>query len=893
MRILKAVLALALGASSICHAQTNYGSSNGTASSTGVVSGSQIATLNGASTYVLGFTLTGAPTSASIQIEGSFNNGASYTLCGSASAVTSGVNTITCAGPYDHVQVDVTTLSGGSAPQYKWSLTALATTVDGNAPVSTIGTTRFYDGFETSFQTTPNPGGRWNTATSAGGGVGEAFVAGGGAITLGTGTTANGYSFVQSQFAFNPVPPGFNVFEDAINVPSALPTNVEAYWGFGTSPTTPTAAIPITEGCGFEIQSPSEKMFAVCFAGSVRTNIQDLSAATGNGTQPTDGATHVYFIYFRGDRYQFAIDRFTNVVAQQFNGANGPNVNTQPLKISAVAGTSNPSSSLTITVASVWVGDISRNGTQIVDGTNPWQAAKVDTNGNLTTIPGTTTPLTGTITTSAGSAVQITYNGMDCVGIVASGVWTGSLAVQQSNDGTTWQPADTLQQLTGKWQESIGSPGRYYSGAFSAQFYRIAGPTATGSATISLWPSPGPCNTYSFAIPGAEAGNGFFGGAVSATVTQTTVADSIQGHDSADIGIVWSGITGSPSGCTLQPQYFFGQSGPAINTGPPLPLTPGTNQVLTAIGPFGLAVQFVYNCTTFPGAGTINVQITYKPGGKTLISGTQPQVQATWTSATALNTTLQQTVSGYGSTNVSISDSAGTFTTGVASFEVSNDATFAAANTFIIQCQRQDGAVASAYSFLSTGLVTFACNVNGWQYFRVRLSTAITGTGSSVLSVFSIVPPAEGVVSIANNPSVFLAGTSPVNVTQINGNASDIDPCQVASIAKTSAPINFSSATTTAIVTNSGSTVIYVCGFSMTMVGATESIKFVYGTHVTTDCDTGQTALTGAFADGTASDIAFSYGPGSTLFKTIASQQLCGVTTGTVSIQGVLTYVQK
>ncbi len=236
------------------------------------------------------------------------------------------------------------------------------TNADGTLRVAATPTNLFYDGFETSFDTSA----KWNTPTAAGGGVVEAFVAGGGAITLGTGTTNNGFSFIQSQVSFQPVPPGFVLFEDAIQLPVSIPANTEAFWGFGTSPGSPTAAVPITEGCGFEVQlsasAGTAKMFAVCFAGSTRNNIQDLSAATGNSKQPTDGATHVYYVYFRGDRYWFAIDSPNNVVAQQFNGANGPNVNTQPLKIQAVAGTISPLSSLTITVASVWVGDSGSNG---------------------------------------------------------------------------------------------------------------------------------------------------------------------------------------------------------------------------------------------------------------------------------------------------------------------------------------------------------------------------------------------------------------------------------------------------------------------------------------------------------------------------------------------------
>ena len=130
------------------------------------------------------------------------------------------------------------------------------------------------------------------------------------------------------------------------------------------------------------------------------------------------------------------------------------------------------------------------------------------------------------------------------------------------------------------------------------------------------------------------------------------------------------------------------------------------------------------------------------------------------------------------------------------------------------------------------------------------------------------------------------------NITQIGGVSVNTDPCGSWGVAKKSVPINIASATTTSLVAISGSTSIFVCGYNFTMVGATESIQFEYGTGAT--CGTGTTVLTGALADAAASDISVAYGGGEmTIFSTPASQGLCALTTGTVSIQGVLTYVQQ
>lgn len=500
----------------------------------------------------------------------------------------------------------------------------------------------------------------------------------------------------------------------------------------------------------------------------------------------------------------------------------------------------------------------------------------------------------GTITTAAGSSVIIPFSGMGCAIVDVQGSFTGSFAVQGSaGAGSLLQPRDTLQQLVGKWVESIGSAGHYYIGGFASQQIKLAGPVSSGSASIVWTTTPGMCDVYTFAIPGSEAGNGFFGGTVSATTTQTTVADSIQGHDLADVGVVWSGITGNPSGCVIQAQYFFGQAGPAINTGPPLPVTPGTNQVLVFVGPFGLATQFVYSCNTYPGAGTITLQITYKPGGKTLINGIQPEINASWTSATGNNTALQQNVSGYGNTMVFVSQGS-TITGGQINFEISDTTAFA--NAYPVQCQRDDGVAATNYVLQATTNHAWSCAVNGAQAFRVRLSPQITGTGTVTVGITSVTAASESTVAVTNNPVVFLGGTSPVNLTQINGNTSDTDPCSSGGIATTSAFVNITTATTTAIVPVSASTVVYVCAIAMSSVSTTTANTVIFEQGTGAACAGSPTSLTHTFNNGVANADSVVWGGGNrTLFKTAAANGLCAVTTvgSTPTIGITVTYIQK
>jgi hypothetical protein len=100
--------------------------------------------------------------------------------------------------------------------------------------------------------------------------------------------------------------------------------------------------------------------------------------------------------------------------------------------------------------------------------------------------------------------------------------------------------------------------------------------------------------------------------------------------------------------------------------------------------------------------------------------------------------------------------------------------------------------------------------------------------------------------------------------------------------------VSISTATTTQLVALSAGKKVYVCGFTASF-GATTTLGFEYGTGST--CGTGTTALTGVFVPATGAVLALT--ADGTDFATIASNALCGVSTGTGGIQGVLSYVQQ
>lgn len=130
--------------------------------------------------------------------------------------------------------------------------------------------------------------------------------------------------------------------------------------------------------------------------------------------------------------------------------------------------------------------------------------------------------------------------------------------------------------------------------------------------------------------------------------------------------------------------------------------------------------------------------------------------------------------------------------------------------------------------------------------------------------------------------------------------ASTIDPCQSSGVAKSSAFANITTATTTALVAVSGTTTVYVCGFTINMVAtvAEDTVILEQGTGAA--CASSPVSLTPTYQSGilgaTANSTNIVYGgAGQTILKTAASNGLCAVTTvGTGPIIGILvTFVQQ
>lgn len=182
------------------------------------------------------------------------------------------------------------------------------------------------------------------------------------------------------------------------------------------------------------------------------------------------------------------------------------------------------------------------------------------------------------------------------------------------------------------------------------------------------------------------------------------------------------------------------------------------------------------------------------------------------------------------------------------------------------------------------------------------ISNTSGGSGSDVNVVAvggNAVTTSVPVSLIAGSAVIGHVITDTGSTTAVTGNVTTVtsDPCS--SVAKSSKVISVTSGTTTSLVAVSGSTVVYVCGFSITIAPSSVTAAtavFEYGTGAS--C-TSPTALTGTFGNGdltaTVGVAPISYGGAAqTVFSSAASNGICILTAGNaVSVQGVLTYVQQ
>lgn len=230
----------------------------------------------------------------------------------------------------------------------------------------------FYDPFDGSYLDTTN---RWTASSALGAALVPAQTSG--QLVVDAGATSTGWASLASKPTFAPTIPSWLGVSFALNVTdgASLVSSGYRFWGTCSIPDTPTVAAPITDGIGFEVTGG--KMYAVVYASGVRTVVQDMSAATGNSTAPTDASNHRYILYIRTDRSFWYVDSLTTPAAT--SSFNTPAVQSLPLRFLAISG----GASTQIFSPGVAGWDTGKNATQLSDGLFPWRKATISAAGAL------------------------------------------------------------------------------------------------------------------------------------------------------------------------------------------------------------------------------------------------------------------------------------------------------------------------------------------------------------------------------------------------------------------------------------------------------------------------------------------------------------------------------
>jgi len=178
---------------------------------------------------------------------------------------------------------------------------------------------------------------------------------------------------------------------------------------------------------------------------------------------------------------------------------------------------------------------------------------------------------------------------------------------------------------------------------------------------------------------------------------------------------------------------------------------------------------------------------------------------------------------------------------------------------------------------------------------KVNVNAAITPSGTQDANIVKV--GGNAVTTSIPVAGIGTAGTANTGVVTVQGIASMTPLLATVSGTVTanqfcsspsSVAISTSASGNTQLVAVDGSKAITICNIAFTTASAVD-IKFVQGTKVTTDCDTGATDLSGTFTSISSIVLGSPLG----YLTTSASKALCINLSGTVAVGGTLTYKQQ
>ena len=205
---------------------------------------------------------------------------------------------------------------------------------------------------------------RWTTKLA----TGTAAVANG-VLAISSSTTASAYGGLSTQPTFTPNGLNFVALGCTLIIPTWTQANTKRFWGWGSVPTTPTTAIPVTNGAGFEIDDAGN-FLAVTYETNVRTRAIDI-----NAKKVADGFPFYTAIARRADRIDFYVNDTLTPAATILIPT--LDVSTLPAYLIAVNGAVAPAAAATMQVTAFGIADTGQNAQSIKDPTNPFWAAAV------------------------------------------------------------------------------------------------------------------------------------------------------------------------------------------------------------------------------------------------------------------------------------------------------------------------------------------------------------------------------------------------------------------------------------------------------------------------------------------------------------------------------------
>lgn len=241
---------------------------------------------------------------------------------------------------------------------------------------------------------------RWTTKLA----TGTAAVTNG-VLAISSSTTASAYGGLSTQVTFAPNGLNFLALGCTLIIPTWTQANTKRFWGWGSVPTTPTTAIPVTNGCGFEIDDAGN-FFAVVYESTVRTQAININSA-----KAADGVPFYTAIARRADRIDYYVNSTLDPVATVLIPT--LDVATLPAYLIAVNAGTAPAAAATMNVTAFGIADTGQNSQSVKDPINPFWQANV------------TKPSTAVAATQSALAVALhpssPLNGQSATGVAVAG----------------------------------------------------------------------------------------------------------------------------------------------------------------------------------------------------------------------------------------------------------------------------------------------------------------------------------------------------------------------------------------------------------------------------------------------------------------------------------------